>query len=880
MAATASWRIFILGWLFLPAAFAWAGAPFSYDSTPGQLPKSVCPTQYTIRLEPDLEKFTAHGTETIEILVLKPVKEIVLNALDLEISSARLVAGREMELHPLLDASKQTLTLPLPEELHPGKYKLEIEFSCRITAQAQGLYYVKYATKSGKKLMLGTQMEPADARRMFPCWDEPVFRAGFQLTVVVPEKHLPVSNMPVEKERKIGRGMKEVQFARTPPMASYLVVLVSGEFEELKGQAEGVPLRIITTEGKREQARFALETTKQVLAYYNRYFGIRYPMPKLDQIAVPGGFGGAMENWGAITYNERNILVNPAATSLGERQNIYGVIAHEMAHQWFGDLVTTAWWDDLWLNEGFASFLSAKVTDQLNPSWEVSLNAAAVMNSVMEDDARSATHPILRPVKNESAANDAFDHITYQKGQSFLRMLENFLGENAFRTGLHQFLADHEYSSATTADLWTALEKSSGKPVRALASGWTGQPGLPLVVVQTNCAGNRQVVTLSQQRFSVNDSNAAPLSWMIPIALEDASHPQTRGFALLNSNTVSVPFLDCASLVKANAGNFGYYRTAYEAGILRKLRENLGNLPAPDRLNLLADAWALVESGQGDISNYLDLASSLQSEKTWAVLNQVYSSFDFIDSLERGEAGQKLWRNFASAALRPSLNRLGWTVRPGEAPNDALIRSRVIGCLGTYGDAEVIAQCQARFEKFLAKPSTLSADLRGPVLTIVGRYADRTTYDQLHELARTAPTLEERQLYYRAMAGANDPELALLTLSIALTDETLPQETANLVPQVAQTSDQTALAWDFARRHLKELLGQIESFRRNGYVPGIMGAFNEAARADELEDFVKANLGADALSKAHEAAEGIRFKADFKRRELEAIDRWVAAHQP
>jgi aminopeptidase N len=853
-----------------------AEAPFKYETTPGQLPKSVCPLEYTIRIEPDLDKFTTRGTETVEILALQPVTEIVLNALELEVTKATLTADQEMELQPHLDDVKQTLTLTLPKRLGPGKYLLKLEFAGKIGDKAQGLYYVKYAAPSGKKIMLGTQMEPTDARRMFPCWDEPVFRAGYQLTVVVPEKHLAVSNTKIEREKRLGNGWKEVQFARTPPMASYLVALVSGELEELKGEAEGVPIRIITTEGKREQGRYALEVTERVLAFYNSYFGIRYPMAKLDQIAIPGGFSGAMENWGAITYNERNVLFDPAKSSQGTRQGVFGVVAHEMAHQWFGDLVTMSWWDNLWLNEGFASWMSAKASEVLNPEWQTALNADAAKGGVMNDDARRATHPILQPVVNESQANDAFDNITYAKGQSFLRMLENFLGEDAFRRGIRQYLADHEYSNATTADLWNALAAASGKPVKALAAGWTEQPGFPLVTVTTDVRGGRQIVTLEQERFTVQYPDAPPLQWTIPVALTDLTRPNTLAFAVLDGKMTSVPFGDSNSVVKADAGDAGYYVTAYEPALFAKLRQLINALPAADRLNLLDDTWLMVQAGRVPSSDYLDLAESLKGETTYQVLNQVISVLDTIDGLEQGRPGRAAFRKFACDWMRPQLDRVGWEPRKTDGPTDLLLRSRVIASMGNMGDAGVAREAQARFAKFMANPRTLPADLRGPVLMIAGRYGDRATYEQLHDLARSAKGTEERQLYYRAMAAAQDPDLAMLTLSISLTDETVPQETAYFVSQVAAAEHQE-LAWDFAKRHMPELLEQVETFRRNNYVPGIMGSFSDAARADELVAYVKANVGEGAVTKARETAEGIRLKAELKQRELPVIDQWVAA---
>ncbi|MDB6109765.1 MAG: aminopeptidase, partial [Pedosphaera sp.] len=851
-----------------------AESAFSFASTPGRLPKTVVPRHYDLQLRPDLGRFTTHGSVVIEIEVLKPVKEIVLNALDLEITRASLLDSKETVLEHKLDAAKQTLTLPLSAELAPGKYRLVLEFNGRVTAQAQGLFYVKYAAPSGKKLMLSTQMEPTDARRMFPCWDEPVFRATFELSVVVPQEHLTISNMPIERESRLEGGLKKVKFARTPPMASYLVVLVSGELEELKGQAEGVQIRIITTEGKREQGRYALEATKKLLTYYNQYFGIKYPLPKLDQIAVPGGFTGAMENWGGITYNERVLLFDPKTSSLETKQHVFSVIAHEMAHQWFGDLVTTAWWDNLWLNEGFASWMGTKATDHFNPEWQVWLLADSQKTSVMSDDARKTTHPIQQKVENESQANDAFDQITYRKGQAFLRMLESYLGEQQFCQGIRQYLSDHRYSNTTTADLWGALEKVSGKPIQAISAGWTEQPGLPVVHVKTDCVDGKQVVTLTQERFTVQDPNAAPLQWKIPVALMDTARTQSVRFALLEGKSIPVPFGECAGVIKANAGDAGYYRVVYEPGLFERLK--VTQLPVADRLNLLNDCWAMVEANRASALSYLGLVELFQGEKTFAIWSQIFSGLDAVNELERGQPGRAAFQQYASTLLRLHLQRLGWEPKRGEPGTDVLFRSAVISRLGEYGDPAVLAEARARFEKFWVNPGTLAANLRPPVLQITGRYCDLATYEQIHQLAREAKGTEERRLYYGAMAGALDPELAKATLALSLTEETVPQETTHLVIDVAEAGEQPELAWDFAKTHMKELLGGVDGFRRNSYVPAILAAFSDAKRADELEAYVKANVSVDALLKAKETAERIRLKAALKQRELPVIDQWVA----
>jgi aminopeptidase N len=857
-----------------------ADEPFSFDSTPGQLPKTVVPRHYDIYLRPNLAKLITSGSETVEIDVLKTVEEIVLNALQMEVTSATLgtfkgKSGDERPLKCRLDSKKQTVALKSNREIKPGKYRLTLKFNGQLGEQAQGLFYVKYAAASGKKIMLGTQMEPSDARRMFPCWDEPVYRATFDLSIVVPQKHKAFSNMPIERETPVGGGFKEVKFARTPAMSSYLVAFVSGELEELRGESDGVQLRIVTTEGKRGQGRLALDAAKRLLAYYNQYFGIKYPLPKLDLIAIPGGFSGAMENWGAITFNESLLLFDPQTSSPQTRRDIFITVAHEMSHQWFGNLVTTAWWNDLWLNEGLASWMETKATDHFHPEWQIPLSVASEKSYVMNNDARSTTHPIQQPVTNESEANDAFDDITYQKGEAFLRMLEDYLGEETFRKGIHRYLSAHEYSNATTANLWDALEQVSGKPIRKISTGWTGQPGLPVVKVKTDCIDGKQIVSLEQERFTVQDPHAQPLLWQIPVALTNIARADSAAHVLLADSSASNGFGDCDGVIKANAGDVGCYRVQYAPELLARLEHEINRFPAADRLNLLDDQWAMVEAGRSPATHYLALVNSLRHETTFAIWDQVLYTFSLIDELEQGRPGRAAFQEFARQLLRPQFERLGWE-KAGESDNDVMLRRRVIGALGHFGDQEIIAAARERFAKFLKVPATLPPDLRGPVTRIVGRYSDKQTYEQLHKLARTAQGAEERQLYYGAMAGALDPRLVKATLEISLTDETTPQEATDLVVQVAATSEQQEAAWAFAKQHMKQLLAKLDSVERNLYVPSILSPFSDSARADELEAYVQANISEDAVVKAKERAEGIRLKATLKQRELAGIDEWMA----
>jgi aminopeptidase N len=687
-------------------------------------------------------------------------------------------------------------------------------------------------------------------------------------------------------------------------MPSYLVVLAAGEFEELRDRAEGVELRVLATQGKKEQGRYALEAAKELLAYYNGYFGIKYPLPKLDQIAIPGGFDGAMENWGAITYDEGVLLYDPRASSAQTKREIFVTIAHEMAHQWFGDLVTMAWWNDLWLNEGFASWMEAKATDHFNPAWQMWLSAAADKSSVMSGDARRSTHPIEQRVDNESEANAAFDNITYQKGGALLRMLECYLGPEKFRQGVHRYLGDHRGSNATTADLWAALERVSGRPIGAIAAGWTEQPGLPLVKVRTEQSHGRQVVWLAQERFALDYPGAEPLLWKIPVSLLQPAgnarplaaaldaleklpgsllHPDGHAGAelcvLLEGKPASIPFGQAEGLIKANAHDTGYYRVWYERALFDRLRHHIWQFPAADRLNLLDDQWALVEANRATSADFFALVEALEHDPTYALWDKILSTLALIDDLEQGRAGRPAFRAYARSLLAPQFQRLGWRPWSSEPESDGWLRSRIIWGLGYFGDAAVIGQARARFQESLKRPETLGADLRPTVLRLAGRYSDQQTYDELHALARQAQGTEERQLCYGAMAEALAPELARQTLALSLSEEGPPQEAAALVVKVANSSGQKELAWDFARQHIIALLARADPFSRGNYVPSILAAFSDAPRAAELEAFVQANPANDAQIRAREAAEQIRFKAALKERELPAIARWLAGRK-
>ena len=859
--------------------------PFDLGTTPGKLPKEVVPTEYSVRIVPNIAKLTFTGMVKVKVEVRAPVREIVLNAFELEI------AGASVDDKPLpksaiqIDKKEELLRLALPSGLAAGDHAVAFTFSGKINQQGQGLFYCKYQEQGtgAKKIALGTQFEATDARRFFPCWDEPSFRAKFQLTAVVPPNWLAVSNMPIESERKIDIG-KEVKFAPTPSMASYLNVFCAGEFDLVETKVGETQIRVITTKGKSEWGRYALESSAKILEYYNDYFGVPYPLPKLDQIAIPGGFGGAMENWGGITYFESVLLFDPEKSSDDTKHNIFAVLAHEMAHMWFGDLVTMAWWDNLWLNEGFASWMGTKCTAHFNPQWEVWLRKVVPRNptrrvgypkeQAMEGDARSTTHPIQVPVATEAEANSIFDDISYQKGQSVIRMIESFLGEEPFRDGIRRYITAHKYSNSTTADLWNALGESSGKPVGQIAAGWTEQPGFPVVKVRRDADGK---VSLSQQRFVVNYKNPLPLEWQVPLTyfvLGDA--PQSR---LMTGKIDNLDNIPADRPLKINVSGAGYYRTQYDPASWDLLVASFDKLDVQDRVNLLSDSWALVQANRTPISLYFGLIDKATNPTELAEREQIINVFDYLNHLFIDQPKRENLQGYARSVLRPSFNALGWKPKENEPPKMSNLRASLVEALGHLGDPEIIAAARERFQLYLGNPKSLPPDLRHPVLGVVGRYADEATWNKLHELGLKTTSAEEKQNYFDALACATDTKLVKKTLQIALTDELPTSRAIFLVGKVARWSDHPEIAWQFAKANMKALLAKADALAVNSYAPSLFTFFSDRKRAQELRDYAKANLPASSAKEVAKAVEEVEFRSEFKQRLAPQIAGWIANRQ-
>ena len=863
------------GTLFLAQA-AGAGEPFSFDAAPGRLPKDVVPIDYRLSIVPDLDAHTLTGTESITLSVRQPVDHISFNSLNQKLDHV-LLDGKPVKSVES-DDTQQMTQVSLAKPIAPGTHVLAFSYQGKIESNPYGLYTQNYKTPDGKSgRLLSTKFEATDARRMFPCWDEPAFRASFHLTLTGPAEWSTISNMPIEKRMVHGKTATTL-FQRTPKMPTYLVELTAGDFAEVSSVVGKTGLGVWAVRGQEEGGREALRYAEMILADYNDYFGTPYPLPKLDSIATPGGFTGAMENWGAITYNDQRLLITPAST-LADRQSIFSVEAHEMAHQWNGDLVTMGWWDDLWLNESFASWRSAKETDARFPEWSWWEEQDAKKESAMAADARLASHAIEVRVTNELEARSAFDsQITYAKGQAVLRMLEAYIGPDRFRDGVRAYMKARAFSNATSADLWLALDAAGGAKASQVAETWTEQPGYPLVTVVSSCdaAGNRSLA-LTQARFLLRGEDPAPHLWKVPLQIRSGTAGQPQNL-LLSEAAQTAQGGRCGEALSLNADTVGYFRVAYDDATLDADARDFRSLPHGDRIALLDDQWALVEAGRQKLGRYLSLASALGDEPQGRAWSQILGALTTIERDERGSARHDAFTAYARALLKPVAARLGWEARPDETPAIQTLRRDVLARLGAWGDAEVVAEARRRFERFVADPVSLAPDDQPMVLGIVAGNADRAAFEALHGLVRSAKTETDLRRYLTALMRVHDPALAADAAAIALSDEIPPQTGSLRYPLLSILADyHPALAWSAFSQHLDEVMAAHPQYRSLFIAQNIPEIFWQALSPEEMETWVTPRIPAAMMPNLKRGLEMQRFLRSEKIALTEAADSFLSA---
>jgi aminopeptidase N len=831
----------------LVAAFAFpmtgiAGAapepPFAFDTTYGNLPKDVIPRAYAISVTPDPDHLALTGSETVRIEVRKPTRTVIFNALNMTFSRAS-IDGVPATVVP--NDKTQRATLTAGKRLTPGMHVLALSYNGKMDTSGQGIFRQPYLGADGKQhVMVSTQFESTDARRMFPCWDEPAFRAVYTLSATLPAAWTAVSNMPVAS-RVVHGATATTTFQPSAKMASYLVVLSAGDLKSISGvDANGTRHEIWATNGYEDEGQYALANSKQILEAYDAYFGVKFPLPKLSSIAVPGGFSGAMENWGGITYNDQILLLGKSGT-IGQKQEIYSVQAHEMAHQWFGDLVTMSWWDDLWLNESFASWMSARQTDLANPSWLWWQDQDGDKEGAMAADAQLTSHPIQTHVTDELQAEAAFDPaITYSKGQAFLRMTEAYLGADTFRSGIRLYMQNRKFSNATATDLWLALSKASGKDVAAYANGWIAQAGFPVVSVTASCdASGARTIALHQERFLLSGiDDPAKTTWTVPVGI--ASGSGSPSYVVLAARDQSgIPAGSCNEPLRANAGDIGFYRVSYDATTLATNTKAFGSLPDEDKIAMLDDQWALTQAGKADLQTYLALANAMGTDHDARAWTQIVESLSTIERDERNTPGHDAFTAYARKLVHPLFDALGWDAKPDDAPPVRRLRNIAIASLGKWGDPGIIAEAKKRFAAFVNDHSTLTPDEQAAVLGIVGTYADQAAFDQIHALAKAAKNQTEADRYYGALESAKDPKHAEQGMEIAISSE-IPPQAANSVPGlvVANIDWNPTLTFDFVKAHSKEVFRSFTGMDLVFLALFAPPALADAAPLDQVQTWV------------------------------------------
>jgi puromycin-sensitive aminopeptidase len=778
---------------------------------PYRLPRHVVPVRYDLRLEPDLAAAGFAGQETITLRVRQSTSEIVFNAIELDITSAQIEedAGQSRQATIALDTSLQRCYLTFTTPLSPGTWRLTVTFCGTLNDKLRGFYRSTYKDEHGATHnMAATQFEATDARRAFPCWDEPDFKAVFATTLVLDPTLTAVSNTTIASETLAG-GKKVVHFADTMKMSTYLVAFIVGRIEPTEPVMVGeTPLRLWAVPGKGHLARFGQDIAAASLSFFESYYGIPYPGDKLDLLAIPDFASGAMENLGAITFRETALLVDQQSATHGELERVADVVAHENAHMWFGDLVTMSWWNGLWLNEAFATFMEMLAVDAWKPEWKRWDSFGVSRAAAFSVDGLRSTRPIEYPVQAPKDADAMFDVLTYEKGASVLRMLEQHIGPTVFRNGVRDYLHTHAYGNADTNDLWVSLGKIANQPVPELMNGWIFQPGFPLVTATVSPSSE---LTIRQQRFSyLSDDQTSPSQdqrWKIPLQMRVTAGGKTKTSRILlteKDTTVALPN-DWEAIV-LNEGGHGFYRVRYASDLLsRLLNAGIDRLAATERFNLINDAWATTVAGLMPITEYLDLTARFtvdRDKNVWALLLDSFSFLNHIIAADERPALEALVRQRVSTAVTD----VGWAPQRGESELTGQLRSELIGALGKLGNDLATQQRAAELYTASKKnPAAIHPDLVPAIVSILAHTGDHGRYEEFTERFRTATTPQEERRYLFSLAGFQQKALLERTLARTLSGNVRTQDAPFVVSAVMGNLNGRELAWNFVKTNWEKM---------------------------------------------------------------------------
>jgi len=822
----------------------------------------VIPVNYTLEFEPVFKNFTFNGKETITVNCKEHVNSITLHCAELKIKSCHVRHnGISEKAITKIDTKKEELTIIIKNKIK-GNAFVEIEFTGELNDRLLGFYRSQYKQNGKTKYLATSQFEAADARRAFPCWDEPEAKATFDISIIAENKFTAISNMPVTSKKKL-KNKTLYKFAKTPVMSTYLVYLGVGEFEYLTGKIGKTQVRVITTKGNKSKGKYSLELGKKLLLSYEKYFGIKYPLPKLDLIAIPDFASGAMENWGAITFRETILLYDPKTSSTRTKQYIAEVISHEIAHQWFGNLVTMKWWNDLWLNESFATFMATKFVDKFYPEWDLwNQFVEDAMNAAMGLDSLKNTHPIDVKVNSTSEIREIFDAISYDKGGCVLKMLEHYVGESNFQKGLKRYLADFKYKNAEGQDLWDAIGKISKMPVRAMVLTWLKQPGFPVVEIEKQDS----TLHLKQRRYMLeSDKKSNHGLWSIPlsIGLKDELFQK-----LFTKKSMSVKLPKNSIGFVANFGRKGFYRVKYDEGTLLDLKMLVDQkqIPAIDRWAIQNDLFSLCISCDETVRNYLDFSDAYYDEDSYLASVNVAHNLSSLYFRAFDEEFSSEIRNYAVNYLKKILYDLGWNPKKTDKHTDAMMRGLAISTLGKLDDDEVIIESENRYKQFLKNPSSLSPDLVEPVCSVMAWNGNSKTHEELTQLYRNAKTMEEKLRFLGAMCSFKDEKLLLKSLNFSQTSEVRSQNMQLPIMKVAANPYGKKILWPWLKTNWTKLNKKVG--RGNPLFNRIVASISSIAddsMEKEIRQFFKKNPTPGTERTQEQTLERIRINSKFLR---------------
>ncbi len=841
-------------------------------ATAQRLPTTVVPTHYTLAFTPDLKTATFSGDESIDVNIAQPTRSITLNAIEIAFQSVNIFPNGPQQTGTVsLNADKQQATFTFPATIPAGNATIKIRYTGILNNELRGFYL----SKTARRNYAVTQFEATDARRAFPCFDEPAFKATFNISLTIDASDTAISNSAIVSNTPgPGAGKHTLAFGITPKMSTYLVAFLVGDFQCAAGQQDGVDIRVCATPDKVALTQFALDLAKFTLHYYDDYFGIHFPLKKLDLIGIPDFEAGAMENFGAITFRENALLIDPKTTPLPNKIEAAVDITHEMAHQWFGDLVTMQWWNNIWLNEGFATWMENKPVAAMHPEWNIPQVVASDEESTLNVDAQPTTRAIRANADTPAEINQMFDSIAYGKASDVLLMVENYLGEETFRKGVHAYLAAHEYGNATAEDFWNAQTETSHKPVEKIMRSLVEQPGVPILSFGAPAAGK---VPVAQTRFFLSPSITpnTDQKWTLPVCFKTGSDSHDCELLAPATSSLKVPQ---AALFFANAGGKGYYRSAYAPAQYSALVDHVeSGLTPTERISLVSDEWAQVRANKSTVSDYLNLVAALKTDSDSEVLSGAFAGFGAIayqvasTKEERDALGAWIRHNFA-----PEYARLG-TPAPDDSPNTRELRASLFEQLGYHGnDPDIIAQAREIGNRYLADPAAVDPTLAQAALAIAAENGDAALFDKLQNVYETStdPTLQEGALYM--LVQFKDPALLDRALNFAVSNKVRNQDTAILLAIALEVPENRDRAWQFVKTHWDEVKAQLTT-DLGSYLVTATGSFCTAEAHDDVESFFASHKVDSADVAVKHALEHIDECVELRKLQEPNLKTWIAA---